>query len=136
MTRRAFMIGLGAVLAAPRAGEAQQGASVHRISVVAATTSDVSGISGYREGLREHNYIEGRNLLVEWRGRHEPSGPPHRTADEVRTRDQHEDRQGARPDDSTIAAAASRSNYRVTLNLCRPAEEINQCRSSRGSCSV
>jgi len=67
MTRRAFMIGLGAVLAAPRAGEAQQGASVHRISVVAATTSDVSGISGYREGLREHNYIEGRNLLVEWR---------------------------------------------------------------------
>jgi len=31
MNRRVFMIGLGAVHAAPLAGEAQQGASVHRI---------------------------------------------------------------------------------------------------------
>jgi ABC-type uncharacterized transport system substrate-binding protein len=51
--------------------------------------------------------------------RQDPQGrearrPPHRAADEVRAGHQHEDRQGPRPDDPAIAAAAGRSGDRVT----------------------
>ena len=66
MKRRAFVTGLGAVLAAPFVAHAQP-VVIRRIGVLAATTPDVSAITGFREGLKEQNYVEGRSLLIEWR---------------------------------------------------------------------
>ena len=62
MKRRAFVTGLGAVLAAPFVAHAQP-VVIRRIGVLAATTPDVSAITGFREGLKEQNYVEGRSLL-------------------------------------------------------------------------
>jgi putative ABC transport system substrate-binding protein len=67
MNRRAFIGTLaGGFLAAPRAGEAQQAGKVYRIGLLS-PTSQVQGIEGIQEGLRDLGYVEGRNLLVEHR---------------------------------------------------------------------
>jgi putative ABC transport system substrate-binding protein len=66
--RRAFLTGLGGVLAAPLAGQAQQAGKVARIGLV---STDVIGnrhlIEAFRQGLRDLGYVEGRNLMIEYR---------------------------------------------------------------------
>jgi putative tryptophan/tyrosine transport system substrate-binding protein len=69
MDRRAFVTGLGAVLAAPRAAKAQQAGRVYRIgymSVVSRQSAEPLMVIFLR-ALRDFGWIEGRNLLVEWR---------------------------------------------------------------------
>src|SRR5437867_6100934 len=66
MNRRAFISAALSLLMVPLAAQAQQ-VPIHRIGVLAATTPDVSAVTGFRAGLKEQNYTEGRNLLVEWR---------------------------------------------------------------------
>ncbi len=65
MHRRTFLCGLtlGAV-AAPLATEAQQAERVRRIGFLSAPPANVEE---FRQGLRENGYVEGRNLLIEWR---------------------------------------------------------------------
>jgi putative tryptophan/tyrosine transport system substrate-binding protein len=64
MNRRAFVTGLGAVLAAPLAAWAQRTENVHRIGIL-----EYSPLwEPFRQRLRELGYVEGRNLLVEERG--------------------------------------------------------------------
>jgi ABC-type uncharacterized transport system substrate-binding protein len=73
MNRRAFVAGLGGVLAAPLAVEAQQPAGkVYRLGVLSTTTPP--GSSDQRaavilvpRALRELGYVEGQNLIVERR---------------------------------------------------------------------
>jgi putative tryptophan/tyrosine transport system substrate-binding protein len=69
MNRRAFVTGLGAVLAAPFAAEAEQAANVARIGVLhpgaPATSSHFA--TAFSQGLREHGYLEGQNIVVERR---------------------------------------------------------------------
>jgi len=65
-------IGLAVVLAvsltlAPLAAGAQQTEKVRRIGFLSAATPDPQVDDGFRQGLREHGYVEGQNLLVEWR---------------------------------------------------------------------
>src|SRR2546427_9568900 len=65
-------IGLAVVLALgllvlPLAVEAQQRVRVHRIGFLAGPTLPTSDSDGFRQGLREHGYVEGQNLLLEWR---------------------------------------------------------------------
>jgi putative tryptophan/tyrosine transport system substrate-binding protein len=62
MNRRAFVTGLGVVLAAPLAGEAQQARKVYRIGVLG-----IGEPTLMRQSLREAGYVEGQNLSIEWR---------------------------------------------------------------------
>lgn len=54
------------ILAAPLAVDGQQTEKVRRIGFLSAPTLPAPGIDGFRQGLQEHGYVEGRNLLVEW----------------------------------------------------------------------
>jgi putative ABC transport system substrate-binding protein len=68
LDRRAFIAGLGAILAAPLAAGAQQTGKVWRIghlAAIPATTPDTARIvNAFIEGLREHGYVEGQNLVI------------------------------------------------------------------------
>ena len=68
MNRRAFVTGLGAVLAGQRAAESQQTQSP-RIGYLwsGKRGSDPVETGGLRQGLRELGYSEGRNIVIEYR---------------------------------------------------------------------
>jgi putative ABC transport system substrate-binding protein len=65
--RRNFMIAAGALLAAPLAAEAQQAGKVPRIGVLASEPMTAVLQEAFRQGLRDHGYVEGQNIVVEWR---------------------------------------------------------------------
>jgi ABC-type uncharacterized transport system substrate-binding protein len=68
MDRRAFITVVGgSILAGPHTVDAQQSRKVSRIGFLSAAIPDPPTLDGFRQGLREHGYIEGHNLLVEWR---------------------------------------------------------------------
>ena len=70
MNRRAFVTGLGAVLAAPLAAEAQQTARrIYRVGVLlgAPESAVEASMQAFREGLRELGYVEEQNLAIELR---------------------------------------------------------------------
>jgi len=66
-TRRAFLTGAVSLLAIPLAAKAQQVGKVPRIGVVAPGGLHDPDIEAFRRGLRELGYVEGQNLLVEYR---------------------------------------------------------------------
>jgi putative ABC transport system substrate-binding protein len=81
MNRRAFVTGLGAVLAAPLAAEAQEAGKVYRIGYLAVTAPTPATLpfwEALQEGLREGGYVEGQNLLIE---RRFSEGSPERFTD-------------------------------------------------------
>jgi putative ABC transport system substrate-binding protein len=47
--------------------EAQQAGNVHRIGFLSGTSLDAPTTDGFRQGLRDLGYIEGKNILVEYR---------------------------------------------------------------------
>jgi putative ABC transport system substrate-binding protein len=69
--RRTFLAGTGVVLlAAPLPAEAQQAGRVYRIGFLGNSGSTAGGtrfVDAFRLGLREHGWIEGQNLLIEYR---------------------------------------------------------------------
>jgi len=67
--RRTFLAGTGAVLlAAPFAAEAQQAAKVPRIGYLATNLAAVPHLrEAFRQGLRDLGYVEGRNVVIEYR---------------------------------------------------------------------
>jgi len=68
MNRRAFVIGLGAVLAAPRAAKAQQAAKVPRIGFLSLNAAPNLHLhEAFRQGLRNLGYVDGRNVVIEYR---------------------------------------------------------------------
>jgi putative tryptophan/tyrosine transport system substrate-binding protein len=68
MNRRAFVTGLAAVLAAPLAVEAQQLRRVYRVGVLFPTPiSRIPAAGVFTQGLRDLGYIEGQNLVLEYR---------------------------------------------------------------------
>jgi putative tryptophan/tyrosine transport system substrate-binding protein len=68
MNRRAFVAGLGAVLAAPLAAEAQV-RKIARIGVLAAGSPTMysARYEAFRQGLRELGYVEGKTIAIEYR---------------------------------------------------------------------
>ena len=58
-----------AVLVVPPAAQAQQATKVPRIGVLLSSSqsSHSSHVEAFRQGLRERGYVEGRNLIVEYR---------------------------------------------------------------------
>jgi putative ABC transport system substrate-binding protein len=61
--RRAFLAGSAALLAAPRAAEAQQTGKVPRIGILGSSPSPFWEV--FRQALRELGYVEGRNIVLE-----------------------------------------------------------------------
>jgi putative ABC transport system substrate-binding protein len=70
VNRRAFVTGLGAVLAAPRAIEAQQAGRLYRVGVLGnVPITEPYGASvwgAFIQGLRELGYAEGQNISIEY----------------------------------------------------------------------
>ena len=67
MNRRAFVAGLGAVLAAPVATGAQQ-INMYRIGFLAAANPRTAPyFQAFEQRLRELGYVEGQNLVIEFR---------------------------------------------------------------------
>jgi putative ABC transport system substrate-binding protein len=69
MNRKVFWLLTVILLAYVSLGEAQQSAKVPRIGYLAGgSLSSISNrIEAFRQGLRELGYVEGRNILIEWR---------------------------------------------------------------------
>ena len=66
MDRRDFIsLVVGAVIAAPLAGEAQPG-NVRRIGVLTSQAPESPMWTPFHEGLREHGYVEGQNIAFKW----------------------------------------------------------------------
>ena len=67
--RRTFLAGTGvALLAAPFAAEAQQAAKVARIGFLATNLAASPHLQeAFRQGLRDLGYVEGRNVVIEYR---------------------------------------------------------------------
>jgi putative ABC transport system substrate-binding protein len=68
-SRRTFLAGAVALLAAPLAAEAQQAGKVYRIGAVSSggPEQESSLQAALREHLRERGWVEDQNLVVEWR---------------------------------------------------------------------
>jgi putative tryptophan/tyrosine transport system substrate-binding protein len=69
MERRAFISGItGGLLAAPLAVEAQQAGKVARIGYLANHVASSPHLpEAFRQGLRDLGYVEGRNVVIEYR---------------------------------------------------------------------
>ena len=70
MDRRAFIRSVvSGLIAAPLAARAQQAGKVHRIGFLGNSTPalETNLVGPFREGLRELGYVEGRNILIEYR---------------------------------------------------------------------
>jgi putative ABC transport system substrate-binding protein len=71
MERRAFLAGaaalLAAPLAAPLAAEVQPAGTVYRIGFLRAGEPLKFWIDEFRQGLRELGYVEGQNLIIEFK---------------------------------------------------------------------
>jgi putative tryptophan/tyrosine transport system substrate-binding protein len=68
MDRRDFAIGLGAVLAAPHTAGAQQAGRVYRLGFLSQGSETANPIlDAFREQLRELGYVEGQNIIIEYR---------------------------------------------------------------------
>jgi hypothetical protein len=63
--RRGFLIAAGAFLAAPFATEAQQPGKIARIGFLSLTMAgNPRGTDSFRLRLREHGYVEGRDVVA------------------------------------------------------------------------
>jgi len=70
MNRRAFLRAAPlALLASPLAGEAQQAGKVSRIMFLGASSAALESdrVAVFRQGLRDLGYIEGQNVVIEYR---------------------------------------------------------------------
>jgi putative ABC transport system substrate-binding protein len=69
MDRRAFLAGAAGLLAAPLAAEAQPPGKVYRIAFLGSTSPSgyASQVEAFRTALRDLGYVEGQNLLIEFR---------------------------------------------------------------------
>jgi putative ABC transport system substrate-binding protein len=67
--RRFLLTSVAGVLSAPLTVEAQQGGKVHRIGFLGNSTAALEAnlVGPFREGLRELGYLEGQNIVIEYR---------------------------------------------------------------------
>ncbi len=86
ISRRRFLLTGAAVLAAPLVAGAQQAPKVPRIAFISTTSPGASpATEAFLRGLRDLGYVEGQNIIVEWRwGRGTTERFPEFAADVVR----------------------------------------------------
>jgi putative ABC transport system substrate-binding protein len=65
--RRAFVTGLGSLLAAPLAAEAQQAGKVYRVGALSELPRYAPTEERWRRALARYGYVEGRNTTFEFR---------------------------------------------------------------------
>jgi putative ABC transport system substrate-binding protein len=67
--RRTFVsrLALG-ILVAPLAAAAQPAEKVYRVGVLSTAARPTPSMDAFRRGLRDRGYVEGRNLIIEYRG--------------------------------------------------------------------
>jgi ABC-type uncharacterized transport system substrate-binding protein len=66
--RRQFLIAAGALLATPLAADAQQAPKVARIGYLSPNLAASPHLrAAFRQGLRDLGYVEGRNVVIEYR---------------------------------------------------------------------
>src|SRR5262245_11207007 len=85
--RRCFLLtSLAGVLGAPVAAGAQQAGKIARIAFLSTTSSpDSPTTAAFRQGLQELGYVEGQNIIIEWRwGRGRTEGFPAFASEVVR----------------------------------------------------
>src|SRR6202048_4548625 len=78
MRRREFIAGLsGAAAVWPLAARAQQPAQIPHVGCIfpGASAGNPTELAGFKEGLRELGYVEGRNIVVEYRFGENNAGP-------------------------------------------------------------
>jgi hypothetical protein len=74
--RRDFLLTAGALLAVPLAAETQQAAKVIRIGILAGNrAASPHTLEAFLQGLRDLGYVEGRNVVIEFR---DAEGKPER----------------------------------------------------------
>jgi putative tryptophan/tyrosine transport system substrate-binding protein len=84
MKRRAFITLVGGAAAAwPLAARAQQQTKIRRIGFLG-LAPEFSGVEALRAGLRDLGYIEGTNLVIEWRWAEKVDQLPELAAELVR----------------------------------------------------
>jgi putative ABC transport system substrate-binding protein len=83
VNRRTLLTGMIALLTVPLATEAQQAAKVYRVGVLQTipNTEAMNYMEAVRRGLRDHGYIEGRNIAIEHRMSAAPKENPALLAD-------------------------------------------------------
>jgi putative ABC transport system substrate-binding protein len=69
ISRRQAVVGVAALLATPIAAPGQQSGKVHRIGFLGSTSPKSHGafVDAFRDGLRERGYVEGKNVVIEYR---------------------------------------------------------------------
>jgi putative ABC transport system substrate-binding protein len=69
MDRRRLLIGIGTLIALPLSADAQQGVKVPRIGYISpnSAAANLPSRTPFREALREHGFVEGDTINVEWR---------------------------------------------------------------------
>ncbi len=68
ISRRVFLGTVaGGLLAAPLSARAQQAGKVYRIGFLSPGPGPSSSTEAFRQGLRELGYVEGRNVIIEYR---------------------------------------------------------------------
>ena len=69
MNPKLFSLITAIIIASFNRAEAQQAAKIPRIGfqLDAPVSATTARIEGFRQGLREHGYIEGKNIFIEWR---------------------------------------------------------------------
>ena len=69
MRRRRVIAGLLVSLVAPLAAEGQQAAKVWRIAYLGNSSAALESelVAAFRQGLRDLSYVEGRNIVIEYR---------------------------------------------------------------------
>src|SRR5438067_2343970 len=91
MDRRTFLVGTGAVLlATPLAAEAQPATRVRRVGIYSDAT--LTGplaperLEAFRSGLRDHGWVEGRNVAIDFRESRTIEERPEAVASLLRTK--------------------------------------------------
>jgi ABC-type uncharacterized transport system substrate-binding protein len=75
MDRRAFVTGLGSLLAVPFTSEAQQAGKLYRIGLLeqgsrpspSHSAGSADSAAWFRQGMRELGWVEGQNIVIEYR---------------------------------------------------------------------
>ncbi len=69
MKRRTFLAGLGSAAAWPVVARAQPAVKVYRVGILETTpaTQNTANLDALRKGLRNLGYVEGQNLVIEYR---------------------------------------------------------------------
>src|SRR5262249_44799240 len=69
MRRREFIVLMGSVVAYPLATRAQRSGRIYRIGVLENTSPalNAANLDALRQGLRDLGYVEGQNLIIDYR---------------------------------------------------------------------